>query len=116
MIKAQLKATIVHIILVNTCPVTNIEVKHNVANTNQNIINSISHHQLKCFSLIDIIITANFQNAIIAKKQVKNILMSAVPVIKLSPIKSFNCNVANNIPDTISNAPIHRLNIPSAHK
>ena len=60
--------------------------------------------------------TANFQNAIIAKKQVKNILMSAVPVIKLYLINSFNCNVANNIPDTISKVPIHKLNIPSAHK
>lgn len=80
MIKAQLKATIVHIILVNTCPVTNIEVKHNVASTNQNIINNISHHQLKCFSFIAIIITANFQNAIIAKKQVKNILISDDPI------------------------------------
>ena len=105
-----------HNMLVIAFLLTNIDAKQRIDNINQNIINSISHHQLKCFSLIDIIITANFQNAIIAKKHVKNILMSAVPVIKLSPIKSSNCNVANNIPDTISKIPIHKLNIPSAHK
>ena len=93
----------------------NIVNKQTTLKANQNIVNKSSHHQLKCFSFIAIIITANFHKPTIARKTVKNILISDVP-IKTPLIILSSWSVAINTPDTKIKAPMHNVNIPSAHK
>lgn len=114
-INVQPNATIsqtIKLILLNGI---NMLTKHRTESVIQHTVNNISHHQLKCFSFIDTIITASFQNATTAKKQVKNIRISDVP-IKIPLIILSTCSIPNNIALTVNS--VHILNdiIPSAHK